>query len=167
MSEHSETGSVDRHPPIVTVEVERALAALAMAIICVISFGNVLVRYFTNVSFAFTEEYSVFLLVFLTLLGASAAFARGTHIRIGALVDRTTGVWRRLWISVAALASLTMFGLVFYYGTFLAWDEFRFEETSPGMGHPTWIYTIWLPVLSLAILLRILGRWRRELKSLS
>jgi TRAP-type C4-dicarboxylate transport system permease small subunit len=31
-------------------------------------------------------------------------------------------------------------------------------ETSPGLGYPTWIYTIWLPILGVAILLRILGR---------
>jgi hypothetical protein len=39
----------------------------------------------------------------------------------------------------------------------MAWDEFRFEETSPGIGIPKWIYTVWLPILSLAIALRALG----------
>lgn len=166
MSEHEGGDPLAQHPPAVTVEIERALAALAMAVICVISFANVVVRYATNVSFAFTEEYSVFLLAFMTLVGASAAFARGAHIRIGMLVDATRGFWRRFWIGFGALASLLMFALVLYYGAFLAWDEFRFEETSPGMGHPTWIYTVWLPVLALAIMLRILGRWRRDVKAL-
>ena len=36
-------------------------------------------------------------------------------------------------------------------GTRVVWDEFRFEETSPGIGVPKWWYTIWLPLLSVAI----------------
>jgi len=53
-----------------------------MALICLITFANVLVRYFTDESFAFTEEFSIFLMVFMTFVGASAAFVRNTHIRV-------------------------------------------------------------------------------------
>jgi hypothetical protein len=48
----------------------------------------------------------------------------------------------------------------------MAWDEYRFEVTSPGLGLPTWIYTIWLPLLSLAIFGRAVGvlirMWRSK-----
>jgi hypothetical protein len=68
--------------PRIGTGVEEGIAAIAMALVCVITFANVLVRYFTNASFAFTEEFSVFLLVVMTLAGASAAFARNRHIRM-------------------------------------------------------------------------------------
>jgi hypothetical protein len=58
-----------------------------MALVCVITFANVLVRYFTNASFAFTEEFSVFLLVVLTLAGASAAL-RATATSDGYFVGK-------------------------------------------------------------------------------
>ncbi|MAB98323.1 MAG: C4-dicarboxylate ABC transporter permease, partial [Pseudomonadaceae bacterium] len=64
---------------------ERALATLALVIISLISLANVVVRYFTNASFAFTEEFSVFLLVILTFAGASVALRSNRHIRIGML----------------------------------------------------------------------------------
>ena len=35
-------------------------------------------------------------------------------------------------------------------------DEYIYEETSPGLGYPTWIYTMWLPMLSLAVIFRVL-----------
>ena len=73
---------------VVPVRIEEALGAAAMALICLISFGNVVVRYATNISFAFTEEYSVFLLVFMTFVGASAAFASNEHIRITFFLER-------------------------------------------------------------------------------
>ena len=39
----------------------------------------------------------------------------------------------------------------------MAWDEYRYEVTSPGLGIPTWFYTMWLPLLSLAIFGRAVG----------
>ena len=76
MSELPEKKDAPEDQPRVPIKIEEACAALAMALICVITFANVLVRYFTNVSFAFTEEFSIFLMVVLTLFGAAAAFAR-------------------------------------------------------------------------------------------
>ena len=68
--------------PRVSVRLEEAAAAVAMALICLITFANVVVRYLTDASFAFTEEFSVFLLVVLTLVGAAGAFVRNRNIRV-------------------------------------------------------------------------------------
>lgn len=141
--------------------VERLIAALAMAAICFISFANVLVRYISNYSFAFTEEYSTFLLVLLTFVGASVAVARNSHLRAGFLAELGSR-WRVFCRAVARLASLVMFGLIVWYGGWLTWDQYRFEELSAGLGYPTWIYTIWMPLLSLLIMGRILFAWWQE-----
>lgn len=142
--------------------VERVVAALAMAGICFISFANVAVRYISNYSFAFTEEYSVFLMVLVTFIGASAAVARNAHMRVAFFAERGNRHWRRFCWIIARLASLVMFGLIVWYGARLAWDQYRFEELSAGLGVPTWIYTIWMPLLALLILGRILFAWWQE-----
>ena len=36
----------------------------------------------------------------------------------------------------------------------MVWDEFRYQETSSGLGVPRWWYTVWVPVLSLVIAYR-------------
>lgn len=141
--------------------IERLISALAMAGICAISFANVLVRYVSNYSFAFTEEYSTFLMVLLTFVGASAAVARNSHMRVAFFADRGR-IWRRLTRAIARLAALLMFGMIVWYGSWLTWDQYRFEELSGGLGVPTWIYTIWMPVLSVLIMGRILFAWWRE-----
>jgi TRAP-type C4-dicarboxylate transport system permease small subunit len=145
----------------VPVAIEEAAAAVAMGIICLITMANVVVRYFTAVSFAFTEEFSVFLMVFLTFAGAAAAFARNRHIRMTFIVERLPPGLRRKAEHLALAASLLMFLFLTWYGTFLFWDDWKFGTTSPGIGIPQWIYSLWLPLLSLVILLRILGRWKR------
>jgi len=148
----------------VPVTLERALAALSMAALCIITFANVVTRYLTDVSLAFTEEYSIFLLVVMTLLGSSVAAAADRHIRITFLADKLSPPVRRVTELVAWTAALVMFGFLIWYGGRLTYDQWRFEETSPGLGNPQWIYTVWLPVLSVVVGLRIVGRLIRIAK---
>jgi TRAP-type C4-dicarboxylate transport system permease small subunit len=151
----------DAHEPRVPLKLEEAICAGSMGLICLISFGNVVVRYLSDYSFAFTEEYSIFLLVVMTFAGSALAFAKGGHIRITYLVGKMPLPLRLMCEAVAILATTIMFALIVYYGGLLAWDEYAFGERSPGLGYPRWIYTVWLPILSVAILLRVAGyAWR-------
>jgi TRAP-type C4-dicarboxylate transport system permease small subunit len=151
-------------PPRVPVKIEEACAALAMALICCITFANVLVRYFTDASFAFTEEFSIFLMVVLTLFGSAAAFVRNQHIRMTFITDRLPpGIAHKVECLVMVVSAV-MFGVMAWYGSFLFWDDWQYDTTSPGIGIPQWIYTIWLPLLSALIFLRILGRLLRLLR---
>lgn len=151
-------------PPRIPVKIEEACAALAMALICCITFANVLVRYFTNASFAFTEEFSVFLMVVLTFFGAAAAFVRNQHIRMTYLTERMPPrVAHKVELLMMALSAV-MFALMAWYGSFLFWDDWEYNTTSPGIGIPQWIYTIWLPLLSAVIFLRIVGRMIRLMR---
>jgi len=159
MSEHPDPiQSTGDERPRIPAKIEEFFAALAMALICLITFANVLVRYFSDESFAFTEEFSVFLMVVLTFVGASAAFAKNTHIRMSFLVEKLAPrIAARIEIAVMAVAA-ALFAIVVWYGIKLLLDDWNFDTTSPGIGIPQWIYTLWLPLLSAVITLRILGR---------
>jgi TRAP-type C4-dicarboxylate transport system permease small subunit len=147
--------------PRVGTAVEEGIAAVAMALVCLITFGNVLTRYFTNASFAFTEEFSVFLMVVMTLAGASAAFARNRHIRMEYFVGKLPAAGRRSVEVGVTLCGAALFALITWYGVKLFLDDWQYGTTSPGIGVPQWIYTIWLPVFAAIITLRIAGRLAR------
>lgn len=153
-----------RPAPRVPLKIEEALGAAAMAMICLISFGNVVVRYATSISFAFTEEVSVFLLVVMTFTGAGLAFATDRHIRITVVTARLGRTGRAVCEAVSLLATTILFSLILWYGALAALDGWRWGETSPGLGWPIWIYTGWLPVMAAAILLRVCGRAAARLR---
>ena len=134
---------------------ERWLAALALLAICLISLGNVVVRYTTDASFAFTEEFSVFLLVVLTFAGAALASRRHAHIRIELLEGKLPPRLRLVLYGLQWAASVVLLALIVWYGGLLTYEEYSWESLSPGLGYPTWIYLIWLPVLCLAIIWRL------------
>jgi TRAP-type C4-dicarboxylate transport system permease small subunit len=137
------------------VKLEEALAAGAMALLCVITMANVVVRYLTNISFAFTEEISVWLMVFMTLVGAAGAFVKGHHISINFFVDRLAPSTRRVVQLLGLLASSVMFATLAVFGTRMAYEDFRYDVTSPALDLPQWLYTVWLPLLSLLVVVRL------------
>ena len=151
----------------VPLKLEEYTAGIAIGILGVITFANVVVRYLTNFSFAFTEELSVFLMVLVALVGGSSVMAKGGHLKIMFVVDRVSPERRRVVGLIANAVTAIMFLLLAIFGARMAWDEYRFEVTSPGLGVPTWIYTVWLPLLSLAIFGRAVGvmirAWREKI----
>ena len=157
----TERGRDHGRPASLAGSIERAVMAAAMALLCCITMANVLVRYFTDISFAFTEEISVFLLVVMTLVGTAHAFAADRHIAIVWFVARGGPRVRRAAGLAAFLAGMLMFALLAALGARMAWDDFRYEVTSPALGVPQWLYTVWLPVLSLWIVLRLAGALHR------
>jgi TRAP-type transport system small permease protein len=143
--------------------VERMLAAAGLAVICLITLANVVVRYFTNISFAATEEISIALMGVMTLLGSATAVARGRHIAVTNLVVHLPAPAARAAAVLVELATLTLFALLIWYGGRMAWDDYRFEVTSPGLGWPQWVYTVWLPVLTAPIVVHAAVRLVRTL----
>ena len=153
--ESVETQAAAKGRPSTLATVERILMAGSMGVLCLLTMVNVLVRYFTDISFAFTEEISVALLVVMTLVGASHAFATNHHIAITFFVEERGSVRPRAK-RFALLCSLAMFAILGGYGVMMAWDDYSFEVTSPSLGVPQWYYTVWLPLLSALIVVRLL-----------
>jgi TRAP-type C4-dicarboxylate transport system permease small subunit len=151
-------------PPRIPLKIEEVVVAAAMAAMALITAANVATRYLSNISFSFTEEFSVVLMVLMTLLGTSLAMASGNHIRIGYFVDLLSARGRRIAEIISMVLVVICFGIIFWYGAWLTWDEYRFGDLSSGLGYPQWLYTGWLPLLSLAVIGRAIGRavrmWR-------
>lgn len=142
------------------------IGAGAMALLAIITFANVLVRYFTDQSFAWTEEISIWLMVVVTMVAASAAVARDRHIRIEAFFTGGTARRQRALALLSAGCTVLAFGILTVLAVRFFWDDYKYDVTSPGIGLPQWWYSIWLPLLALAITLRglqVLYRaWRSQ-----
>jgi len=141
------------------------LAVLGMAGLCVITMANVVVRYLSDESFAWTEELSVFLLILTTMAGTAAAALRDNHIRIEFFLDRGTPEWRRRLALFGAAITLVFFLALAVLTGRMAWDDFRYAEISSGLGVPRWWYTAWVPAFSLVIAFRVsqaLQKHRKE-----
>jgi TRAP-type C4-dicarboxylate transport system permease small subunit len=141
-------------PTKVPLAIEDWLTVIIMGALALITFANVIVRYFTDSSFAWTEEFSVFLMIMLALVAGSAAVARDRHIRIS---ESGSMARRKRLAQFGALMIAILFTLIGALSIRMVWDDYHFEETTPGIGLPAWWYSIWLPIVSFAIALRAVG----------
>ena len=146
----------------IPLAIEDWLTVLVMAALALITFANVIVRYFTDQSFAWTEEISIFLMIVLTLVAGSASVARNRQIRIEYFADSGPESRQRALARFGSLMVFALFALIAVLSIRMVWDDIRFDETSPGIGVPRWWYTVWLPILSVAIALRALGLFIRR-----
>ncbi len=147
-------------PPLT---LEERVAALLMLALFLITLANVLTRYFTDISLAFTEELSIFGLVLLAFCGGAAAFVHGHHLAIGFVVERLPRRAAQVTRVLTGLASVTVFAVLAWTGAQMAWDDWQTGIASPGLGAPQWLYSLWLPVLSLLIVARIVHTaWRQR-----
>jgi TRAP-type C4-dicarboxylate transport system permease small subunit len=152
-------------PPVkVPLKIEDWLSVLILGGLALITFTNVLVRYLTNNSFAWTEEISVFLLIVLTMTAGATAFVRNQHIRIEIIADGGSPQRQRKLAIISSVVVLLFFVLLAVLSLRMAIDDYTWGDTSPAIGIPNWWYTIWMPILATAISLRMLGMLRRLLR---
>lgn len=143
---------------------EEGLCAGLLFVMATLAFINILTRYFTNISLAFSEEVEVSLLVYLTMLGTAVGFKRGLHLGLVFLVQWLPRRAQR-WLGVggAVLAS-GLFLALLYFSVRQIQDEIAMATTSEALAIPQWWYTLGLPLGSIIIVARIIQASRRALR---
>lgn len=137
---------------------EDYLGSSMLAAMAAIAFINVVVRYCTSFSFAWTEELTINFFVWITMLGTARAFREGGHLGMTALYDALPRRFRRVCYWGSVLLAVCFFGALFWTGLTEVLDEIDLEATSEALGIPVWWYTIATPAFSLLIIFRIAQR---------
>lgn len=144
-----------------SASIEDRLGASLMAILLLITLVNVVVRYFTDQSFAWTEEISCILMLLLAMTGSAAAVVRDTHIRVEFFFERGSPQRQQRLALFSALSNALLFAVMGVLSAQMAWDEFRYDETSPAIGLPKWWYSVWLPIFCGVVCTRSVQRFQR------
>lgn len=139
---------MEKHRP----RADHVIAAALLFLMAAIAFANVLSRYFFHFSFAATEEITINLFVWLTVVGTGIAFERGAQLGMTTLYRVFPPGVEKIAILFSAAASASVFIIVDYFTIQAIHDEIViFKATSPALGIPVWIYYAGVPVLSLFV----------------
>lgn len=143
--------------------IEELLGSFLLALMAAIAFVNVIVRYCSSFSFAWTEEMTVNFFVWVTLLGTARGFRSGTHLAMSIVYDSLPKKLRLCCYLFSCLLCLVFFGALIWTGSIEIMDECELDAISESLGIPVWWYTIATPALSLLIIVRMLQRARQDL----
>ncbi|MGY0195269.1 TRAP transporter small permease [Leptothrix sp. BB-4] len=89
------------------------LIAAAMAVMVVLVFGNVVMRYGFNSGFTLSEELSRWLFVWLTFLGAVIALRENAHLGTDMLVGKLGPTGKRICMGLSLVLMLYVLWLLF------------------------------------------------------
>jgi len=114
------------------------LAGLCLAVMAVLVFGNVVLRYTMNSGITVSEELSRWLFVWLTFMGAIAALRDHGHLGTDVLVARLPAKGKKACLVVAQLAMLYVSWLLLSG----SWDQMRinWETEAPVTGASVGIF---------------------------
>ena len=141
------------------------LGALLLAVMVTIAFVNVVVRYCTPFSFAWTEELTINFFVWIVLLGSARSFRDGSHLGMSILYDALPKSLRFCCYLLSMALCLGFFGALAWTGWLEVRDEYELEVISEALAVPVWWYTIATPLFSVLTIFRMLQRACADLRS--
>jgi TRAP-type C4-dicarboxylate transport system permease small subunit len=112
---------------------------------------GVFFRYVLNSSLIWVDEIGSLLLVWMMLAVSPIGFHRYIHISVEVVVERLPRRGRVVLGVFMNLCSILLFGIIGYYGVFLAIDEFGTDLASMFIKRG-W-FTSFMPIASAAVLL--------------
>mgnify|MGYP000206369329 FL=1 len=152
---------LDRISRHINTQVERSLFVLGVLMIGVVA-AQVFFRYVLNHSLFWSEELARYILVWLTFLGATAAYRRGAHPRIDLFAARLGSRGARALRVGAHLVAMAFCGVLVIYGAQFAY--FVRLQISPALQIPKWTVLLVLPFSGLVMCLHAAAAIASELK---
>jgi TRAP-type C4-dicarboxylate transport system permease small subunit len=132
--------------------IEHWIVAAFLFTMAAIAFVNILSRYLFHFSFASTEEITINLFVWVTVIGSGLAFERGGQLGMITLYNLIPQRFKRFVIVFSAALSAALFLLVDIYMVQAIYEELTlFNATSAALGIPVWIYYIGVPIFSVFV----------------
>ena len=135
------------------------LIAAMLAVMVLLVFGNVFMRYALNSGFTISEELSRWLFVWLTFLGAVVALRNNGHLGTDMLVGRLGPTGKRICMGISLLLMMYCLWLIFkgsYDQTVVNWTSTSaVMEVSMG-----WFYASGMAFAVLGGLVLLSDLWR-------
>ncbi|MFD6439710.1 TRAP transporter small permease [Peribacillus sp. NPDC060186] len=110
------------------------IMAVALAIMVVLVFGNVVLRYAFNSGITWSEEMSRYLFIWLTFLGAIGAYKNKEHLGVDMLIKRLPNKMKRVVIVISDLLILLV--LVLVLDGSWKMTMINIDSTAPATGMP-------------------------------
>lgn len=134
------------------IRIDYWIVAILLFIMASIAFINVLSRYLFHFSFAATEEITINLFVWMTVIGTGIAFERGGQLGMVTLYNIFPNKVKKGIVVFSSALGAILFLLVDIYMIQAIYFELTiFQATSAGLGIPVWIYYIGVPILSVFV----------------
>lgn len=146
--------------------IEETLIIIMLAYMAIMNFLNVVFRHCFSQSFSFTEELTITVFVWVTMLGVAAGFKRYAHLGMSFVVDLFHGKAKALFALFGVICSLGFMVLVFWFGIVMVQGQITMGSTTPVMGLPQYVQGLSMPVGAAFVIVRIIQAGVKQVREL-
>lgn len=125
---------------------EEYIIAAGLLVMLIIAGANVLTRFISGISLSFSEELVVYIFAATSIIGASAACARGANMGLSAVTDLLPKKAQIVFIIISTMGSVFLFGILFYQGIVTVQSMIEYGQKTPILRIPTWIFEIFYSI---------------------
>lgn len=123
----------------VTEKVENCIMSIGLLLISIIVFANVVARYFFDHSFAWSEELSRYIIVWVTFFGISSCARYDGHVCVDLLPNMLKGKAKQVQQLVVCLISLALSVYMTVISIQFTITQFEGGNTSIAIAIPIWV----------------------------
>jgi len=138
------------------------LAGCAFAALCISVGVQVASRYVFNVSFAWAEEFPLFIFLWVCFIAAAAAYRQDGHLGVSLVFDRLPLRFRKVARYLELFLTLAFFFVIFYYESDVA---FSLSSSFVVLKFPKIYYFIGIPVGALIFMIFVLEKIINQLQA--
>lgn len=145
-----------------------ALASVIFAILVLVTFLSVIMRYFISSPITWTEEVQLACFLWLTFLGAGAAFRSGSHVAVEIIYERLPVKGRQILTVVNWILGIFFLGYMVFLSFHLISMLLTTDRSTYILHIPFWFIQAVVPAGGiLSILCMSFASWRdfRSLRS--
>lgn len=127
-------------------KIEKFVACVAVSIMAVLVFINVIARYVFGDSLAVSDELSTYLFVLMSFMGTAIAARRKAHLGLSIVTDRVSPRARMIINEVMYAISALFCLLIVIFGAQMVISQYQMGQETATMQWPEWIYGSFVPI---------------------
>lgn len=128
------------------LNLDMIIAAAALAVIIVITFVGVPLRYFMNAPIVWEEEVQIWCFIWVIFLGGGAAFRTGSHVAIEFLVDMLPSKIKKVFEVLIYLIVMAVLVYFVIHGTTLVNQIIAMKTSTNILKVPNWLIYSAFPI---------------------
>lgn len=129
-----------------------------------LTFAEVLSRYFFHFSIAFAEEITINLFVWSVMVGAASAIKRGHHLGFTLITDALPYKLKRSVNIFVALICISILALIMWFGSKMVFSQILNNQKTPALELPEWVMGLSIPVGAMLCITRFAQNMLRLLR---
>ena len=144
---------------------EEYICTILLSIMTVVVFYQVFCRFVIKAALPWSEELSIYILAWVSFLGASIGVKRGAHIGVEAVIQLFPKKIQRYFVLFSYCICTVFFVMIVYYGMLIVQKQIITGQVSPAMRIPMYYAYLSVPVGSTFIVIRFIEKFFTELKT--